>query len=126
MSTALTVPVTTLGLAVLGGLALARRRRDQRLTDDPHPPADAVGTSLKYLNAEGEVQRPARASWLRPGQDVDRAPGAFIAAQIFGPMAVLAIPSTPIFGGVKHFFASDAVSGGRRGLWLGLGDSRAG
>jgi hypothetical protein len=45
----------------------------------------------------------ARASWLRPGADVDRAPGAFIAVQIFGPLGVLAVPSTPIFGGVKHF-----------------------
>ena len=93
VSTALTVPVTTLGLAVIGALALARRRRNQPLIDDPDPSSDALSL----------VDPPARSSWLRPGADVDRAPGAFIAVQTFGPMVILALPSTPIFGGVKHF-----------------------
>ncbi len=95
VSTGLTVPVTTLGLAVLGGLVLARRRRNRAVVADSDPPVDGV--------AAAPLDQPARLSWSRPGADVDRAPGAFIAAQIFGPMAVLAIPSTPIFGGVKHF-----------------------
>ena len=47
-----------------------------------------------------------RPSWLRPGADVDRAPGAFVLFQTLGPLAVLAVPSTPIFGGVKHFLAA--------------------
>jgi hypothetical protein len=105
VSTGLTVPATTLALAVAGGVLLARRARrrsrrdptgltgsgesrlhdDQTLLPDPPPPAGARGT------------------WLRPAADVDRAPGAFLLVQILGPLAVVAVPSIPIFGGVKHF-----------------------
>jgi 4-amino-4-deoxy-L-arabinose transferase-like glycosyltransferase len=81
VETGLTVPVTTLALALAGAVVLARRRRDD----------------------EGEQPVATRPDWLRPGADVDRAPGAFIAVQVFGPLAVVALPSTPIFGGVKHF-----------------------
>jgi hypothetical protein len=37
---------------------------------------------------------------------VDRAPGAFMLVQTLGPLAVLSVPSTPIFGGVKHFMTA--------------------
>ena len=87
VSTAFTVPVTTLALAVAGGIVLLRRRRGQPVIE----------------GAEPETAVAERGSWLRPGADVDRAPGAFIAVQTFGPLAVLALPKTPIFGGVKHF-----------------------
>jgi len=89
VSTGLTVPVTTLALALWGAVVLLRRRRGAPVVEGGAPEAAAVGD--------------ARPSWLRPGADVDRAPGAFLAVQIFGPMGVLAVPSTPIFGGVKHF-----------------------
>ncbi len=94
VSTAFTVPVTTLVLAGAGVALMVRRARrrrrdpaaeDQTLLPDPPPPPDA------------------RATWLRPAADVDRAPGAFLFVQVLGPMAVLALPSVPIFGGVKHF-----------------------
>ena len=85
----LTVPATTLALAGLGGLLLLRRWRrrddsDETLLPDPGPIEPAP-------------------RWLRPGGDVDRAPGAFLLVQILGPMSVIAVPFTPIFGGVKHF-----------------------
>lgn len=90
VSTAFTVPVTTLVLALLGAALLVRsglrrgRVAPPLLNSDP-PPSDAPR------------------SWKRPGADVDLAPGAFIGLQIMGPIAVLALPSAPIFGGVKHF-----------------------
>jgi hypothetical protein len=87
VSTAFTVPVTTLALAVAGAVVLVRRRR--RRVDGDLVDEEAPGTE--------------KATWLRPGADVDRAPGAFLFFQIAGPMAVLALPSAPIFGGVKHF-----------------------
>jgi 4-amino-4-deoxy-L-arabinose transferase-like glycosyltransferase len=91
VSAAVTVPVTTLALAGLGGLLLLRRaRRSRREQDDQTLLPDAEPID-------------ARPSWLRPGMDVDRAPGAFLLVQILGPMAVIAVPETPIFGGVKHF-----------------------
>jgi hypothetical protein len=37
---------------------------------------------------------------------VDLAPGIFLAVQILGPLGTLALPATPIFGGVKHFLAA--------------------
>jgi hypothetical protein len=87
VSTLFTVPATTLALAVAGAVALVRRRREDEppavLPDDP-PAGDPP-------------------SWLRPGADVERAPGMFLLTQIAGPMLVLAVPTAPIFGGVKHF-----------------------
>ncbi|HXJ21692.1 MAG TPA: glycosyltransferase family 39 protein [Polyangia bacterium] len=90
VETGFTVPVTTLALAAIGGVVLARRRRGAPVQPD------------------GESEEPVadRASWLRPGADVDRAPGAFVLLQTLGPLATLAVPSTPVFGGVKHFLAA--------------------
>jgi hypothetical protein len=94
VSTGFTVPVTTLALAAAGAIVLGRRRRkgapaDEQPLINPDPPAPE-----------------ARVSWLRPGADVDLAPGVFFAVQILGPIATLAVPSTPIFGGVKHFLTA--------------------
>jgi hypothetical protein len=90
VETGFTVPVTTLALAAFGVAALVRRRRDEAL----------------FPGAEPEEPIAPRSTWLRPGADVDRAPGAFVLLQTLGPLCVLAIPSTPIFGGVKHFLAA--------------------
>jgi hypothetical protein len=94
VSTAFTVPVTTLALAAAGAVVLARRRRKDAPADEPD-----------LINPE-PPEPGARASWLRPGADVDLAPGMFLAVQILGPLATLAFPSTPIFGGVKHFLTA--------------------
>ena len=109
VSTGLTLPVTTLALVGVGTVVLLRRRRKQAFAPEdqvliPDPPT-----------AE-------RATWLRPGADVDLAPGVFLAVQILAPMAVLAMPSTPIFGGVKHFMTGApylAVVAGVGVAWLG-------
>ncbi|HEY5089191.1 MAG TPA: glycosyltransferase family 39 protein, partial [Polyangia bacterium] len=90
VETGFTVPVTTLALAAFGAAALVRRRRDEAL----------------FEGGESEAPVAANPSWLRPGADVDRAPGAFVLVQTLGPLCVLAIPSTPIFGGVKHFLTA--------------------
>ena len=94
VSTAFTVPVTTLALAAAGTLVFARRRRKKEPDDQ-----------LPIINCE-PPEPGARASWLRPGADVDLAPGIFLAVQILGPLGTLALPATPIFGGVKHFLAA--------------------
>jgi hypothetical protein len=97
VSTAFTVPVTTLALAAAGAVVLARRRR--KAAADGLPEAEAI------VNAD-PPQTGSRASCLRPGADVELAPGVFLTVQILGPMAILAVPSTPIFGGVKHFMTA--------------------
>lgn len=116
VSTALTLPVTTMALAGLGAAVFFRRRR-----------RDTEGIS----SADAEVQPATLAreevgegpsSWLRPGRDVDRAPGAFFLFQIFGPMLVLAVPASPIFGGVKHFMPAYPFVAALAGVglaWLG-------
>jgi hypothetical protein len=91
VETGLTVPVTTLALAAIGAVVLARRRRGA--------PVQPGG--------EAEAPIAERPSWLRPGADVDRAPGAFVLLQTLGPLATLAVPETPVFGGVKHFLAAN-------------------
>jgi hypothetical protein len=103
VETGLTVPVTTLALALWGGVVLLRWRRGQALLPDG-PAEDPIATLP---------------SWLRPGADVDRAPGAFLAVQIFGPLAVLSVPSTPIFGGVKHFLPANPYIAVAAGIGLG-------
>jgi hypothetical protein len=96
VETGLTVPVTTLALAAVGVVVLLRRRKGDPIVADGEREAPA---------ASGDTTTPAP-SWLRPGADVDRAPGAFLLLQTLGPLAVLAVPSTPIFGGVKHFMTA--------------------
>jgi hypothetical protein len=106
VETGFTVPATTLVLAAVGAVALLRRRRGEPVLPGGEP--------------EGAVA--ARPDWLRPGADVDRAPGAFLAAQIFGPLAIVALPSTPVFGGVKHFMPAMpyiAVVAAIGAAWLG-------
>jgi hypothetical protein len=107
VSTLFTVPATTLALALAGTVVLARRRRK---------PEDAGGEVLP------DPPTAETATWLRPGGDVDRAPGAFLLVQIAGPLLVLAVPGAPIFGGVKHFLPAMpylAVVAGVGLRWLG-------
>ena len=103
VSTAFTVPVTTLALAALGTAVFLRRRRPGASVLEDEPPAAL------------------RRSWLRPGADVDRAPGMFLAIHIAGPIAIVALPTTPIFGGVKHFLPAMpflCVVAGAGAAWL--------
>jgi hypothetical protein len=93
VSAGLTVPVTTLALAGIGAVLLLRRKRRRGQDDD---------VLLPDRDLDDPTPTP-RATWLAPAADVDRAPGAFFLVQILGPMAVIAWPETPIFGGVKHF-----------------------
>ncbi len=107
VETAFTLPVTTLALAAVGGVLFARRRRR------------GAGQEEELVGEEAPAA--LRPSWLRPGVDVDRAPGVFLATQILGPMILLALPSTPIFGGVKHFLPAMpflCVLSGAGAAWL--------
>jgi hypothetical protein len=97
--------VTTLVLAAIGAVLLVPRRRRREAGEAgegevllPDPPLAPATPSTADRTAG-----PPRATWRAPAADVDRAPGAFFLVQILGPMAVIALPDTPIFGGVKHF-----------------------
>jgi hypothetical protein len=106
VSTLFTLPVTTLALSALGTVVFLRRRR--RGGEPSQVFLDDVPTAL-------------RPSWLRPGADVDRAPGALLAIHIAGPILMVALPSTPIFGGVKHFLPAMpflCVVAGAGAAWL--------
>lgn len=110
VTTAVTVPVTTLALAVAGGVALWRRRRQPGADDDAAEPVAAVEAPI--------ADEP---TWLRPGADVPLGPGSFLATQIFGPICVLAVPAAPIFGGMKHFMPAMpylAICGAIGLVWL--------
>jgi len=106
VSTIFTLPVTTMVLAVAGTVVFARRRRRRE---------EAGGVLVE------EAATTAKVSWTRPGADVDRAPGAFLAIHIAGPLLMVALPSTPIFGGVKHFLPAMpflCVVAGAGAAWL--------
>ncbi len=107
VSTFFTLPVTTLALSALGTVVFFRRRRRR-----------GAESSRVLLDDSPTALRP---SWTRPGVDVDRAPGVFLAIQIAGPVLILALPSTPIFGGVKHFLPAMpflCVLAGAGAAWL--------
>ncbi|HEY0708568.1 MAG TPA: glycosyltransferase family 39 protein [Polyangia bacterium] len=119
VSAGVTVPVTTLALAAAGTVILIRRRRKAAALDA------SVGAQHALLSqpivTETIPEGAARATWLRPGNDIDRSPGAFFFVQVLGPIAVIAVPETPIFGGVKHFMPAMpylAVVAGIGFAWL--------
>lgn len=110
VSTAVTLPVTTMALAGVGALVLLRRRRM------------AEGAAQPAILPR-ETSEEGAPSWLRPGRDVDRAPGAFFLFQILGPLLVLAVPASPIFGGVKHYMPAYPYVAALAGIglaWLGM------
>ncbi|MSP61374.1 MAG: phospholipid carrier-dependent glycosyltransferase [Myxococcales bacterium] len=77
--TLLTAPVTTLALALGGGVALFLRRKRQ-----PDPTGE-------------------RPSWKRPAAGMSTAPGLLVALNAFFPLAIIAFTGAPIFGATKHF-----------------------
>jgi hypothetical protein len=106
VSTLFTLPVTTLALAGIGTVIFLRRRR-----------SGGVAEGLLCDEAPAALHP----SWTRPGLDVDRAPGMFLFIHIAGPVAIVALPSTPIFGGVKHFLPAMpflCVLAGAGAAWL--------
>ncbi|HEY0711735.1 MAG TPA: glycosyltransferase family 39 protein, partial [Polyangia bacterium] len=118
VSAGLTVPVTTLALAAVGAVVLVRRRRGRDDTASAPLPGDRDATPIVSEHVPPDAKR---STWLRPGDDIDRAPGAFFFVQVLGPMAVIAVPETPIFGGVKHFMPAMpylAVVAGFGFAWL--------
>jgi hypothetical protein len=107
VSAGLTLPVTTMALFVVGTVVFLRRRK-------------RAGTPQAILRDEPMAELP-RASWIRPGADVDLAPGMLFAIHMAGPVAIVALPSTPIFGGVKHFMPAMpffCVVAGAGAAWL--------
>lgn len=110
VSTGVTVPVTTLALAAVGAVVLVRRSRRQ---------PSAVETSAFTDPPAPEQPLATSSTWRCPGADRDPAPSAFLAAQTLGPLAVLAVPSTPIFGGVKHFMPAMPYLATVAGIGLG-------
>lgn len=105
VTTLFAVPVTTLALAGVGTVLFLRRRR--RDSEDEVLVVEAPSAT--------------RPSWLRPGADVDLCPGVFLAIHIAGPVAIIALPSTPIFGGIKHFLPAMpflCVVAGAGAAWL--------
>ncbi len=79
--TALTVPVLTLVVCLFGGLDLFRpgvRHSIQALRKTPRKPLTAINAHLFRL-------------------------GTFLAFLTLFPVVLIAVPSTPVFGGVKHW-----------------------
>jgi hypothetical protein len=92
--TLFTVPTVTLLLA-LAGLWLYLRA----------PVLEALGRflPLKRPPVDDRFRYPARRSWLRPGQGLDPRLGWLLFLNTAVPLVVIALPSTPHFGGTKHW-----------------------
>lgn len=96
--TLFTVPTVTVVLACAGGWLLAR-----------YPLA---GPLARLLGRRATTPRPAvderfvfeaERSWLRPGRGLDPRLGTLFGVNALFPLALIALPSTPIFGGTKHW-----------------------
>jgi len=95
--TLFTVPITLLGLC-LAGLWLYGRTPLlswlSRFLSVRPPPYDSP---FRY---------PARRSWIRPGKGLDPLVGRLLLINAVFPLALIALPSTPIFGGTKHWLSA--------------------
>jgi hypothetical protein len=92
--TLFTVPTVTLLLAVAGMAVYAR------------PAVLTWASRLIGVRApahENLFRYPARRSWLRPGKGLDPLVGRLLAMNALVPLLIIAHPSTPIFGGTKHW-----------------------
>ena len=90
-----TVPTVTLLLAAAGLWVYARAPilvAISRVIRRLRPPAD----DLRFRYG-------ARRSWVRPGQGLDPRLGTLFLLNALFPLALIAMPSTPIFGGTKHW-----------------------
>jgi 4-amino-4-deoxy-L-arabinose transferase-like glycosyltransferase len=96
--TLLTLPVTTLALAIGGGVALLRRFF--RKTDLAF--AATVEVPIGMFKA-GETLKPTS---RRPAAGMSTAPGLLVGLNALFPMAILTVTRAPIFGATKHFHAA--------------------
>ena len=91
---ALTLPVTTLALALVGAVALVR--------DWWHARGIAAATSTAAVDTTAPIDT--------------RATGLLVGLNALFPMAILTVTRAPIFGATKHFHADDSVSRAARRL----------
>ena len=91
-----TVPLVLLALAGLGTLAYLRRPV-QGLA------AWITGGLIKAPQLDLRFRYPARRDWKRPGMGLDPKLGQLLVINAVFPLALIALPWTPIFGGTKHW-----------------------
>ena len=84
--TALTMPATTLALALGGAVALVRSWLGARLSPPP------------------ESAEPA--TWTRPIGGRSTSPGLLVGLNAIFPMAIISLTGAPIFGATKHWLAA--------------------
>ena len=94
--TAWTVPLLTLVLAALGVCAYLRRPAQGLL-------AWILGGRVRIPQLDLRFRFPARRNWLRPALGLDPLIGRLLLINALFPLALIALPSTPIFGGTKHW-----------------------
>ena len=98
--TLFTVPTVTLGLALVGLWLYARPplfAAFSRFMDVPRPAKGGCPP------VDDRFRYPARRSWLRPGKGLDPKVGRLLFINALFPICLIAYPSTPIFGGTKHW-----------------------
>jgi hypothetical protein len=95
--TALTLPLPTLLLAGWGFFALAGRRLGHPLRTCGKWLARLIGTRAGTSETGDTTQEP------RGLESLDSFDGWLLILNAFVPLAIIAIPSVPIFGGMKHW-----------------------
>jgi len=95
--TLFTVPTVTLLLSLAGLWLYARPQLREWLGRLVH---------LKPIPFDNRFRYPARRSWLRPGKGLDPRLGTLFALNLLFPLVLIALPSTPHFGGTKHWLTA--------------------
>jgi hypothetical protein len=95
--TLFTVPTLTLLLGLAGLWVYARPQL-----------RDWLGriVRLRPVPFDNRFRFPARRSWLRPAAGLDPRLGLLFALNLLFPLVLIALPSTPHFGGTKHWLTA--------------------
>ena len=96
LMTLYTVPLILLALAVLGIMAYLRRPVQGVV-------AWITGGLIKAPQLDLRFRYNSRRDWKRPARGLDPKLGTLLTINALFPLALIALPWTPIFGGTKHW-----------------------
>ncbi|MCB9567396.1 MAG: hypothetical protein H6710_09350 [Myxococcales bacterium] len=122
-SALLLLALVGLGIGVWRDLSKKTSPHGERAQAAPSATKDTSGSEAETAPTEGGGATPARPrTWLAPLRPHERLDGVLLALLAIFPLALIAAPTVPIFGGTKHWltaypFLALAAAVAWRALW---------